>query len=176
MYFESSENKNSPIICNVPHGGVLIPYEFVSDFSLSKDELEQEVKYMADNYTDNLFSELINISSFIKSKISRVVLDIERFKEEENEPMSKVGMSALYTKTSNGKILRNISYIPEYVSRAVDCLWELVKKDRRDTNPYSDHPLRILQEIIAVRPNKSKDYSDIVIDKMMDYLDHFDPK
>ena len=104
MYFESSENKNSPIICNVPHGGVLIPYEFVSDFSLSKDELEQEVKYMADNYTDNLFSELINISSFIKSKISRVVLDIERFKEEENEPMSKVGMSALYTKTSNGNI------------------------------------------------------------------------
>ena len=111
MYFESSENKNSPIICNVPHGGVLIPYEFVSDFSLSKDELEQEVKYMADNYTDNLFSELINISSFIKSKISRVVLDIERFKEEENEPMSKVGMSALYTKTSNGKILRNISEV-----------------------------------------------------------------
>lgn len=74
------------------------------------------------------------------------------------------------------KILRNISYIPEYISRAVDCLWELVKKDTRDTNPYSDHPLRILQEIITVRPNKSKDYSDIVIDKMMDYLDHFDPK
>jgi N-formylglutamate amidohydrolase len=111
MYFESCENENSPIICNVPHSGTLIPEEFILDFSLSKDETDEEVKYMADNYTDNLYSELISVSSFIKSKISRVVLDIERFKNEEDEPMSKVGMSALYRLTSSGKVLRNVSEI-----------------------------------------------------------------
>lgn len=111
MYFESSENENSPIICNVPHSGILIPDEFAPDFCIPKDELDEEIKYMADNYTDSIFAELLSISSFIKSKISRIVLDIERFKEEENEPMSKVGMSALYIKTSNGKVLRNIGEI-----------------------------------------------------------------
>lgn len=109
MYFEYDKNENSPIICNVPHSGNLIPDEFASDFYLSKDELDEEANYMADNYTDSLYSELLSISSFIKSKLSRIVLDIERFKEEANEPMSKVGMSALYTKTSDGGILRNIS-------------------------------------------------------------------
>lgn len=111
MYFETSENNNSPIICNVPHSGTLIPDEFIKDFSLSADELDQEVKHMADNYTDQLYAELLYISSFIKSKLSRIVLDIERFKNEADESMSKVGMSALYTLTSNGKILRNISEI-----------------------------------------------------------------
>lgn len=111
MYFEASENDNSPIICNVPHSGTLIPVEFAQDFSLSSDELEQEVKYMADNYTDELYVELLYVSSLIKSKLSRIVLDIERFKNEEDESMSKVGMSALYTLTSDGKILRNISEV-----------------------------------------------------------------
>ncbi len=109
MYFETGENDNSPIICNVPHSGNLIPSEFIDDFSLSPNELDEEVKYMADNYTDQLYAELLYVSSFIKSKLSRIVLDIERFKNEADEPMSKVGMSALYTRTSDGKILRNIS-------------------------------------------------------------------
>ncbi len=109
MYFEVSENKNSPIICNVPHSGTVIPKEFRSDFVLNQEELDKEVLYMADNFTNYLYGELLYVSSSIISRISRVVLDIERFQNEEDEPMSKVGMSALYTRTSDGEILRNIS-------------------------------------------------------------------
>ncbi len=104
MYFEVSENNNSPIICNVPHAGVIVPEEFKGDFVLNDEELKEEILYMADNYTDLLYGELLYVSSFIKSKISRVVLDIERFENEKDEPMSKVGMSALYTHTSKGNI------------------------------------------------------------------------
>lgn len=109
MYFEVSENKNSPIICNVPHSGTIIPEEFRADFVLSQNDLDKEVFYMADNFTEHLYAELLYISSYIVSKISRVVLDIERFENEEDEPMSKVGMSALYTRTSGGDILRTTS-------------------------------------------------------------------
>lgn len=109
MYFEVSENKNSPIICNVPHSGTIIPEEFRGDFVLSQKDLDKEVLYMADNFTNYLYAELLYISSSIISKISRLVLDIERFQNEEDEPMSKVGMSALYTRTSDGEVLRNIS-------------------------------------------------------------------
>lgn len=109
MYFEVSENKNSPIICNVPHSGIVIPEEFRSDFVLNHTDLDKEVLYMADNFTNYLYGELLYVSSYIISRISRIVLDIERFQNEEDEPMSKVGMSALYTHTSNGEVLRNIS-------------------------------------------------------------------
>jgi N-formylglutamate deformylase len=109
MYFKVSKNKNSPTVCNVPHSGLLIPEEFKSDFAINEFELRDEVKYMADNYTDELYGELTYISSSIISTISRVVVDIERFEKDEDEPMSKVGMSALYTKTSEGKILRKIN-------------------------------------------------------------------
>lgn len=109
MYFKYSKNDNSPIVCNVPHGGILIPEEFKKDFVIEDKALEDEVLYMADNYTDSLYAELLYVSSFIKSTISRVVVDIERFEKEADEPMSKVGMSAFYIKTSTGKVLRIIS-------------------------------------------------------------------
>lgn len=109
MYFEVSENKNSPIVCNVPHSGAIIPEEFRGDFVLNQNDLDKEVLYMADNFTNSLYGELIYVSSSIISRISRVVLDIERFQNEEDEPMSKVGMSALYTRASGGDVLRNIS-------------------------------------------------------------------
>jgi N-formylglutamate amidohydrolase len=107
--FDISVNKNSPIICNVPHSGVFIPEGYKKDFILNSEELTYEVKHMADNFTNILYGELLNISSYIKSNLSRLVVDIERFADEDNEPMAKVGMSAFYTKTSSGVILRNIS-------------------------------------------------------------------
>ena len=108
MYFELSENENSPIVCSVPHSGTDVPGDFIRDFVLSEEELRFEVNYMADSYTDSLYSELLYISSFIKSTISRIVVDIERFENEIDEPMSKVGMSAFYTQTSKGGALRSI--------------------------------------------------------------------
>lgn len=108
-YYEISQNENSSIVANVPHSSIFIPQEFLGDYLLNFEDLKKEVKYMADNYTDSLFSELLNFSSFIKSNISRIVLDTERFKDEKEEPMSKFDMSALYSKTSDGKVLRKIS-------------------------------------------------------------------
>ncbi len=93
----------------MPHSGTLIPAEYESDFILQEDDLEQEILYMADNYTDELYKELLNISSYVQSTVSRILVDIERFEDEEDEPMSKVGMSAFYTMTSEGELLRTIT-------------------------------------------------------------------
>lgn len=109
MYFEVSTNGNSPVICNVPHSAVAIPEEFRTSFIIPQEELQKEAEYMADKYTDILYSELLHVSSVIKSNMSRIVLDIERFQNEKDEPMSKVGMSALYTRTSSGLALRTLS-------------------------------------------------------------------
>jgi len=96
-------------VCNVPHAATLIPQQLAKDFVVSDQELAREVRYMADNYTDTLYEELLTVSSSIRSIISRVVVDIERFENEADEPMSSVGMSAFYTRTSSGGPLRNIT-------------------------------------------------------------------
>lgn len=108
MYFTISENPNSPIVCNVPHMGAMIPEEFRRDYIVDDQVLAHEVAHLADNDTDELYKELLHFSSFIMSTISRVVVDIERFEREADEPMSAVGMGAFYTRTSTGAILRNI--------------------------------------------------------------------
>lgn len=109
MYFEASKNDNSPIVCNVPHSGTAIPEELKLDFVVPSEKLDVEAAYMADNYTNALYSELLHVSNYIVSNISRIVVDVERFPNEKDEPMAKVGMSAFYTRTSSGVALRNIS-------------------------------------------------------------------
>ena len=109
MYFKISHNSNSPIICSIPHAGIKIPAEFQSDYLVSFEELHKEALDMADLYTDELYEELASVSSYIQSNTSRLVVDIERFPNEEDEPMSSVGMSAFYTRTSKGEVLRTIN-------------------------------------------------------------------
>lgn len=112
MYFRISENPQSPIVCNIPHASIAIPDEFRGEFFLDAQALNHETSLMADNYTDMLYDELLLFSSSVISNISRIVVDIERFEREADEPMSKVGMSAFYTRTSTGNELRAIS--PEH--------------------------------------------------------------
>ncbi len=109
MYFEVTQNDNSPIICNVPHASIKVPGELEDDYVFSYDELRRESLAMADLYTDELYEDLIRVSSCIRSTISRIVVDIERFANEKEEPMSKMGMSAFYTRTSEGDDLRKVS-------------------------------------------------------------------
>jgi N-formylglutamate amidohydrolase len=139
MHFDVSKNSNSPIICNVPHSGLIIPEDFKEEYLLSGDALKNEVLFMADNYTDLLYSELLYVSSYIKSNVSRIFLDIERFKNPDEEPMSKVGMSAFYTLTSDGKPLRNIAPTTiEFLTRIYDeyhtTLTELVAESLERNN------------------------------------------
>lgn len=109
MYFEVSKNTNSPVVCNIPHSSTKVPSEFQDDYALSFEEVRQEAFSMADLYTEELFEELVRVSSCVQSTLARIVVDIERFPDEKEEPMSTVGMSAFYTLTRTGKLLRNIS-------------------------------------------------------------------
>lgn len=62
------------------------------------------------------------------------------------------------------EILRNAAYNFEYVDRACAALWHLAKNDTRPTNPHPHHPIRVLNELSEVRPNKPIDYNGAVID------------
>lgn len=98
-------NTNFPVIVHIPHSSRDIPLEFKNQFLLTEDQLEHELVLMTDAYTDELFGGLSNTLGVI-FPVSRLVLDPERFEEDDDEPMSERGMGVVYRLTSDQKPLR----------------------------------------------------------------------
>lgn len=92
------------MILHIPHSSDLMPEEFRDQIILSNDELAKELLLMTDSFTDELFGS--PEASIVRFPISRLLVDVERFSEDAEEPMSKVGMGMIYTKTAHGKNLK----------------------------------------------------------------------
>ncbi|VGO21915.1 N-formylglutamate amidohydrolase [Pontiella sulfatireligans] len=73
-------------------------------FVLTDGELQREQQKLADAYTDELFN--FPNSETVSFPYSRLLVDVERFSDDEQEPMSRVGMGRFYMKTSGGQQLR----------------------------------------------------------------------
>ncbi len=91
------KNSDSPLIFHIPHSSTIIPEELSEQFSCDPEELEYETKIMGDLFTDELFAPLSDTGSSITAKFSRVACDVERFDDDNAEPMSKHGMGVIYT-------------------------------------------------------------------------------
>ena len=94
------------VLIHIPHSSYHIPPEYKSLFFLKGDDLFQEQVKMTDSYTNELFD--IRGVQKIVFPISRLVCDVERFRNEEDEEMTKQGMWVCYTKTSDGKPLKRV--------------------------------------------------------------------
>jgi N-formylglutamate amidohydrolase len=90
------------IILHIPHASIVLPSQV--DFLLGHEALAYEVDAMTDHQTDQLFD--LSGARHCVFPVSRLVVDPERFIEDE---MEKVGMGVVYTHTSSGKSLRQIS-------------------------------------------------------------------
>ena len=85
--------KDYPVVIHVPHSSFRIPKEYRNQFIISDRELGHEIEVMTDHYTDEMVSWYKNV---IRFDYSRLLVDVERFWDEKDEPMSKVGMGATY--------------------------------------------------------------------------------
>lgn len=95
------------IILHIPHSSTTIPPELREDLQLSNDELHDELLRMTDAYTDELFSPPDDRILAVTYGVSRLVVDPERFPDDEQEPMAQKGMGAVYTRTSRCTPLRS---------------------------------------------------------------------
>ena len=94
------------MILHIPHSSTAIPVEFLDYFSLSPQDLNSEVLKMTDHFTDELFQpDSINVERQV-FPVSRLLVDPERFVEDNDEPMSSKGMGCVYEKTHNGAQLK----------------------------------------------------------------------
>jgi hypothetical protein len=60
-------------------------------------------------------------------------------------------------------ILLTLSADGRYLGRALDLLWRLGRDDKRPTNPYPDHPMRILEDLAETRADKDPHVYDEVL-------------
>jgi N-formylglutamate amidohydrolase len=95
------------LIFHVPHDSTDVPEEVRHQFALSESDLADELVKMTDHLTLDLFTSNVPESQIVRAPVSRLVVDVERFEDDELEPMSIRGMGAVYLKTSSGKALRH---------------------------------------------------------------------
>jgi len=110
---------NPIAILHVPHSSNIIPEEERDDIILNDDELADELLKMTDWYTDELFFQEDDRFEMIRYPVSRFVLDPERFEDDEIELMATHGMGVIYTKTTDGRKLRD-QVTPETRERMLD--------------------------------------------------------
>ncbi len=96
-----------PIVGHVPHSAVAIPREARDGLLLDEAALDAELVAVTDWDTDRLYAWIRDLGgSLFVNRVSRLVVDPERFADDALEPMARVGRGAVYTRTVRGLPLR----------------------------------------------------------------------
>jgi len=101
-------NPTVPIVLHIPHNSRTIPPEIRKSILLVDSALEIELIKMTDAFTCELFVSDSLKACAVVCPISRIVLDPERFLDDDQEIMARCGMGVVYTRTSDGKALRHL--------------------------------------------------------------------
>jgi len=94
------------VVLHIPHSSRDVPAEERHAICLDDAELHTELLRMTDAETDQLFPRTPVEAARVVFPISRLICDVERFPSDEDEPMVTRGMGVIYTRTSNGDVLR----------------------------------------------------------------------
>lgn len=92
----------SHVIMHVPHSSAFIPPEYEKSFLT---DVGEELSYMTDWYTDELFSSRHESLVF---PVSRLICDVERFRRDSDEIMAERGMGAVYERGHRLQKLRRL--------------------------------------------------------------------
>ena len=141
------------LILHIPHASLRIPD--YGKYLLPKEAVDAEALHLTDLYTDELFLPAQG-DAVIQADFCRVYCDVERFKTDALEPMSKFGMGAAYVRCDDGRELRHLSleqrdvilydfYEPHHtrLTASVDSALARVGEARIvDCHSFPDTPLR----------------------------------
>ncbi len=94
------------VILHVPHDSTEIPGAIRDQFIVDDQQLATEVIRMTDHHTLMLFASPNSAAQVVRAPVSRLVVDVERFPKDDDEPMAARGMGAVYAVTSDLRPLR----------------------------------------------------------------------
>lgn len=67
-------------------------------------------------------------------------------------------------------LLKYVAYHEEHLHEALDLLKELAEHDNRPTNPYPEHPLRVLQDLASIEPGKPGAFNEVIAEYVIGWL------
>ena len=94
------------IVFHVPHDATVIPAEVRDQFLLDDAQLAVELVRMTDHHTLDLITQGVPAHQVVRFPVSRLVVDVERFEDDNEEPMSARGLGVVYAKTHELQPLR----------------------------------------------------------------------
>lgn len=107
------------ILIHVPHSSLYIPEEYCRTALISRDELDEENRFVCDSGVIELIPPALKDNTLI-FPYSRLYCDVERFRDD-SEPMNALGMGYIYTHDTKGRQI----FMPTAEHRAdVDYIYE----------------------------------------------------
>lgn len=97
---------SSPLFLHLPHASSVIPEGCREDFLIGVEELASEQLRLEDRFTDVLFGSGWPAAQAWIAPVSRLVVDVERFRSDDQEACAAVGMGAVYVRGTRGQALR----------------------------------------------------------------------
>ena len=83
------------LLIHISHASLCLPPDFWRDVTVDREVIEKNLHFMADYKVDEL-ARGIDCHKVI-AKYSRLYCDVERFRNDADEPMARLGMGAVYT-------------------------------------------------------------------------------
>ena len=93
------------VVLNIPHSSTVVPKWAIKGITISTSELSLLVDFMTDKDVDKIWDFVPNKNKQVAT-VSRLVVDTERYRNDEDEAMSLKGMGLYYTHTPDGKQFR----------------------------------------------------------------------
>jgi N-formylglutamate amidohydrolase len=95
----------SRILLHIPHSSTHIPDDLLGSFSAGPDTIRRNSVALVDYAVDQLFDSPRQQNRLI-FPVSRLICDVERFRNDADEIMASRGMGAVYTHGAYGEVLR----------------------------------------------------------------------
>lgn len=137
------------ILLHIPHASLELPEVFYDGLRMSVRELNRVLLKHTDRFTDILFARNSIPASI--APYSRYYCDVERFADNEKEPMSQLGQGVVYTHAYDGRLMHEhdsaylentMAYYHAYHRRLDRLALDVASKDQAivvlDCHSYAD--------------------------------------
>jgi len=148
------------LVIHVPHASMHLPDTYRAQFGISNEALDAEIRDSADLYTDKLARAAWPQAEIVEANVSRVLLDVERYADDTQEEMSRVGRGVIYTHDRFGQSLQR-TVPPKDRAHLLDSFyhphWQRLRQAASravliDLHTYPEDPWPIEPQACAARP------------------------
>lgn len=94
------------LLIHIPHASRYIPLAERGKLAVDDDELERQHLALVDDRTGELFAPADGGAWVVEAPVSRLVVDVERRRDDALEPAAEMGMGAVYTQGVDNVLLR----------------------------------------------------------------------